>query len=538
MSSFLRSQWFVIAFVLFLPLFIFIFFVDFIRESEFFSRIGWFLLLSGLAYLLNMGKRRIFFNTILWLFVIFGAFDIAYAIVFGGVFTAGTLEAFLNTDSGEALEFLQAYFDPTALFFLMVYVGIAYYSIGRYQVAQPLNLQRKVAIAMSFLMVAVSVQQIYKWNRTFDTLPGSIGKSIDYAMGREVFEEVLVKKQAVFEASEFKAELKNGQKQTYVVIIGESMSRAHMSAYGYERKTTPFIDALRNVMVFKDVVSPFAQTTPSLTKALTESSMAQHVDFTQAATVAGLAKKAGFKLFWLSNQQPLRIPTTSMARLADKSVYLDREFFGVENNRYDSYLLPHIRDAIKDEAQHKMIFVHLMGSHLHYESRYPDEDSVFSGDEGINAFTKTDELSNRQIEFINHYDNTIAFTDKLVEHVHTELVKQDGISSFVLFSDHGEEVFQNIDFVGHRPNSVTKNMIEVPFLVWTNERYQASFTDTFSELQQNTSSPFMIDRFFNFFICWANLKTDDFSDQSTLCHQEGFESSPRLVYGRKYPEEY
>ena len=43
------------------------------------------------------------------------------------------------------------------------------------------------------------------------------------------------------------------------------------------------------------------------------------------------------------------------------------------------------------------------------------------------------------------------------------------------FSDHGEEVYDSIDFAGHPANGTFSfNMIEIPFLFWTSENDKLS----------------------------------------------------------------
>jgi glucan phosphoethanolaminetransferase (alkaline phosphatase superfamily) len=55
-----------------------------------------------------------------------------------------------------------------------------------------------------------------------------------------------------------------------VWIIGESLNRANMSLYGYERPTSPTLESMRKeLIVFRDVVSSAPATMDSLMKMLT-----------------------------------------------------------------------------------------------------------------------------------------------------------------------------------------------------------------------------------------------------------------------------
>jgi heptose-I-phosphate ethanolaminephosphotransferase len=158
--------------------------------------------------------------------------------------------------------------------------------------------------------------------------------------------------------------------QTYVIVVGESLNRNHMSLYGYDRETTPNLNRLSSEFIkFDNVVSAFAQPRPSLSVSLTEADTVNGLTEAKAISLLGAMKKAGFKTWWISNQQPLRKPTTAMAALADVEHFISHDFHGVEVNRYDGYLLPSVKAAIADKAPHKVIFVHLMGSHLQYTNR-------------------------------------------------------------------------------------------------------------------------------------------------------------------------
>ena len=64
---------------------------------------------------------------------------------------------------------------------------------------------------------------------------------------------------------------KNGEEGIYVLVIGESQNKNYMSAYGYERKTTPWLDSIKNndnIVFFENAHSCHTHTVPVLTYAL------------------------------------------------------------------------------------------------------------------------------------------------------------------------------------------------------------------------------------------------------------------------------
>jgi heptose-I-phosphate ethanolaminephosphotransferase len=508
---------------------------DFIRSSELNARLGWLLLIGGVAYLFRHTVLQKLLLGVLFLFVLSGSLDILYAVTFGGVFTSASFEAMALTDPSESLEFLLAYASLENVLLLLLYWLVAYFSLKRILFKAPERRREKVFAALGVLMILVSIQQVNQRGRTFDVIPGFTGVAIDYSSGHQSIDIDIQARQALYDTKPFTAQMHTSEPQTYVIILGESVNRNHLSLYGYTRETSPRLVELKSeLIVFDNVVSPFAQTRPSLSMALTESDTQNQMSVQQAISLLGGAKKAGFKTWWLSNQQPLRRPTSALAALADVGHFISHDFYGVEVNRYDGYLLPSIQKAIADEAPHKVIFVHLMGSHLQYRNRYPPEQAVFNGAEGVQAYTPSPSRS--ELAYINSYDDSVRYTDSVLGEVLSQLKGIEGVAALSFLADHGEEVFDSKDFKGHGPDGVTRHMVEVPFVFWRNQAYQTAFTKTDQQLQQHAKQPMMLDDYFHFGLCFMQIESDLFNAQHALC-SERYQPKPRIIYGKDYDKE-
>lgn len=527
-----RSHWWPVFFVLFFPLLIMYIYSDFIRSSELNARLGWLILLGGLAYLFRHTILQKILLGVIFLFVISGSLDILYAVTFGGVFVSATFEAMALTDNHEALEFLQAYASLANIGILLLYWVIAYFSLKRILFKEAELTREKIFAGLGVLMLLVAMQQIHERGRTFDVLPGFSGVAIDYMDNHESIDKVIANRVALYKNSPFTATLKSTTPQTYVVVVGEALGRNHMSLYGYDRDTTPNLKALGSeAIVYKNAVSAFAQTKPSLSVNLTEKDTVNHKSLAESISLIGVFKRAGFKTFWISNQQPLRVPTKPMATIADVQHFISNDFHGVEVNRYDGYLLPSIKKAIEDPAQHKVIFVHLMGSHLQYEDRFPPEKLIFKDSVGVHAYTK--DPSSSQLDYINAYDNSVHYTDYFLGQVLNDLKAVKGIAGMTFWSDHGEEVFDKKDFKGHGPDGVTTNMLEIPFLFWRNQAYEKAFPDINKTLLTHTQAPIMMDDFFNIAQCMIPVESSLQNKAKSLCLPT-YKTKPRIVYGKNY----
>lgn len=535
MSKVVQSHWWSVFFVLFFPLLIMYVYSDFIRSSELNARLGWVLLIGGVAYLFRHTVLQKILLGVLFLFVLSGSLDILYAVTFGGVFTSASFEAMALTDPSESLEFLLAYASIENILLLLFYWWVAYFSLKRILFKAPEHRREKLFAALGVLMILASIQQIHQRGRTFDVIPGFTGVAIDYSSAHQSIDVDIQARQALFDTKLFTAEMKDTTPQTYVIVLGESVNRNHLSLYGYTRETSPYLDTLRSeLIVFKDVVSPFAQTRPSLSVALTEADTQNKMSVQQSIDLLGAAKKAGFKTWWISNQQPLRRPTSAIAALADVEHFISHDFYGVEVNRYDGYLLPSVQKAIEDDAPHKVIFVHLMGSHLQYRNRYPPERAIFNGAEGVQAYT--DKPSRSELAYINSYDDSVRYTDSILGEMVSHLQRLKGVAALSFFADHGEEVFDSKDFKGHGPDGVTRHMVEIPFIFWRNHTYQTFFSETDQQLQENTEQPMMLDDYFHFGLCFMQINSDLLQSQRALCSEQ-YQPKPRMIYGKDYDKE-
>jgi heptose-I-phosphate ethanolaminephosphotransferase len=141
--------------------------------------------------------------------------------------------------------------------------------------------------------------------------------------------------------------------------------------------------------------------------------------------------------------------------IAGKSKVLDGELF----NEFDNTLM-------ELRSKKNVIFLHMMGTHHHYENRYPKAFNKFK-DEPISNFN-----SKESTKKINSYDNAILYNDFLIAEA-IKKVKALNTKSFVLFfSDHGEEMFNDLDMAGHNEDIYSKNMFDVPFILWESSKYK------------------------------------------------------------------
>lgn len=169
-----------------------------------------------------------------------------------------------------------------------------------------------------------------------------------------------------------------------MLVLGESTTREHMHLYGYNRDTTPNLDALaasdKSLTVFRNVVSPRPYTIEVMQQILTFGDEQNPDRFLTDPSLINLMKQAGYKTFWITNQQTMtkrNTMLTTFSQQTDAPVYLNNQR-NQNASQYDDVVLAPFEKALQDPAPNKFIIVHLLGTHMDYRYRYPNDYAHFN----------------------------------------------------------------------------------------------------------------------------------------------------------------
>ena len=148
------------------------------------------------------------------------------------------------------------------------------------------------------------------------------------------------------------------------------------------------------------------------------------------------------------------------------------------DERYDGILLEGLKDAIEGSSADKVFIVlHTSTSHGPiYYSKYPSEFERFTP-----VCTTVEMAKADPAELMNAYDNTILYTDYLVDSVIEILRTVESRRAAMLFvSDHGESLGENNLYMHGVPMALApKEQVEIPFIVWSSEG-----TDSIKSLEE------------------------------------------------------
>ena len=269
----------------------------------------------------------------------------------------------------------------------------------------------------------------------------------------------------------------NDKNSVHVLVIGESANRNHHGIYGYVRNTTPNLSNIEGSLIkFSDVISATPRTNSSLRKALT---LVQNNNFGFSDfSIIQMMNSVGYETYWVSNQKPKEQikgnkDKTNPNNYTDKIITTisnasDYKFFCFSNekNHTDEIILPILDSILEKNTNKKFIVIHLAGSHKPYVDKYPkDFNKNFDLAPNYKYLNKDNKL-----KLIDEYDMSTAYTDQILSRIINSLESCNEAKNITLtyFSDHGEELYQDADFIGHSNRFITKNMFRVPFIIWSN----------------------------------------------------------------------
>lgn len=388
---------------------------------------------------------------------------------YGVPISSSALYVIFETNSEEASDFLSNYFNATTYLLLIIIVVPLFFLLKdlfrKKKFQQPQKRKSFIYKPLLILIAFGCVYLIYKNFRTQNIPYATIATWEDYLAAKEQLKDAL----AIPVSKAFTNIESKDTPQTYVVVIGESTSRWHMQLYGYGRETNPRLTEIKNELVIMDsVITPHVHTITALEKILTLVND-QNKAPSPNGSIIQLANMAGFTTYWLSNQKPVGLYESIPTIIGSAAKHI--RFMATDDYNYDIYdgaLLPALDEILKDNtASKKIIFVHLIGTHVRYEKRYPETFKKFK-----TPYKDLKFPHEKAIAQTNSYDNATLYNDYIIRELIEKLRIQDGYSYMTYFSDHGDEVYDTMDFLGHNEYHGTRPMFEVPLLFWFSEKYK------------------------------------------------------------------
>lgn len=416
----------------------------------------------------------------------FAAFQIVLLYLFGR--SVISVDMFLNlvtTNPGEALELLDNLV-PAVATVVIIYIPVlvlATRSIIRGETLPEafLRRQRKAASAMlvaglAALAAAYAADEDYRIEN--DMYPVNVCYNLVLAVERADATAHYAETSAGFT---FHARPTHdaGEREIYVLVIGETARAMNFGIYGYSRDTTPMLSRTEGLTVFTDVLTQSNTTHKSVPMLLSAASAEDYDRIYREKSIITAFREAGFHTAFFSNQRPNRSFIDIFGMEADEWRFI-KDGKDAEGNPSDDRLAELAEETIKKDYKKLFIVLHTYGSHFNYRERYPRSAAFFLPDNATEAVA-----SNRP-ELLNAYDNTIRETDRLLATMAGMLRQSGALSAMLYTSDHGENIFDDSrgKFLHASPVPSYYDM-HVPFIVWTSPSYRSAFPGTASALAAN-----------------------------------------------------
>ncbi len=411
-----------------------------------------------MTYLL-MFLMRIVGRILLAIFSIINATAVYFIITYSVMIDATTIENVFNTRYSEASGFFS-----WGLWLFILAFGVL---PALWCLLQPVVIEkaRKLAVYCGSSLAIVLVVALANFNQTLfisqhDTELGGLLQPWSYLVN--------ICRIASFSMDEQAEEIKlpdgriaDNDKAVVVLVIGESARKANFQLYGYKRDTNPLLSKLQDLKVYE--ATSCATYTTAGSKAILEPKDSGDL----YELLPNYAFRTGVDVAWRTSnwgEPPIHIDEY----LTDDE--LGDQYPDVDKN-YDGILFAGIRQRIESGKSNKvLIIIHTSTSHgPKYADKYPKDFEVYK------PVAKNVEEGEKNVGLlVNAYDNTIRYTDFLLDNLITTLrAMTDWKSAMIFISDHGESLGENKMFMHGLPMKLApKEQYEIPFLVWTSDNFR------------------------------------------------------------------
>lgn len=417
--------------------------------------------LFAMTLIRNCGKMIFLLFPIMFL----AAFQIVLLFLYGQSIIA--VDMFLNlatTNSTEVFELLNNLVGAI-LTVVLIYVPPVVYAI--YVLCckcllskSAMILGRKIAYigltgsAMLFVLASACDKD---YDLSEYCFPINVSKNALTAINRTIRVKDYLKTSSGFnyEASSLRSE---NLREIHVMVIGETSRANNWGLNGYCRNTTPLLANREDVVFFDDVMTESNTTHKSVPMLMSSVSAQNYDSIYSRKSVLTAYNEAGYVTAFISNQKP----NNSLIQYFGQEAHYIKYVSTNEHRAFDTELLLYANEFIQANNDKKLFLIlHCYGSHFNYRERYPKNFAEFKPD---NASDATPQYRN---ELLNAYDNTILFTDYLLNEIIEIVDDENCCASLIYASDHGEDIYDDSQnrFL-HASPVPTEYQLRVPMLIW------------------------------------------------------------------------
>ncbi|AIL65519.1 Phosphoethanolamine transferase eptB [Rickettsiales bacterium Ac37b] len=299
-----------------------------------------------------------------------------------------------------------------------------------------------------------------------------------------------------------------------VIIIGESARYDHFHINGYPRNTSPQLDKISNLISFSKMQACNNFTFHAVPCLLCLNYNEYKPNNVFGPSIIQVLNQLNFVTSWIATQGSNSAYETSFNNIANANKYKTLIHYYIDKNDvYDLEIIPFLEQKLLQVSGNQLIILHTRGSHFHYEWRYTKE---------FKKFTPICERKffNWQIghctddEIINSYDNTILYTDEVINAVIERMRNRNAIVIYV--SDHGESLGENGIYL--HGTKLTPEQLHVPLFIWASDNFIKNNSKKFEALRYNKNKNISYMHMFHTILDCIGIKSTIINPNMSLCN--------------------
>ena len=428
-------------------------------------------------------------------------FQTTYYLLYGTCIGANGMMMIFETYTNEIIEYYKSLpqgariLTPVINVFLLA--GIVYINLNN-----PLTCTLPLLPNLALVIVCVLFLSWYLWNMRKGVFirTGLIELALDikdYLQQTATYRTNMEKRVAGLTVS--KQNKFADKPATFILVIGESASRDYMSAFAScPQDTTPWLKSKakdKNFLLFPKAYSCRGQTVPSLERAFTEVNQYNDKKFYESCSFVDVARKAGFKISWFSNQSHIGAadtPVTLVANTADRAEWTKLH---LNQTQYDESLVPYLKEI--DPQENNFIVFHLKGSHFNYINRYPQSFAKFSQPD--------------KYDLIPNYLDSIAYTDYVLQQIWEYAAEHLNLQAMVYFSDHAvmPDKRRSPEFSGFAG-------VRIPLFTYLADEYIALHPQVYNALSANQGKYWTNDLGYELICGLLDIQSNHYDEANSL----------------------
>ena len=412
-----------------------------------------FFLAVGLSFfLIQIKNNYIFFLffSILLLLIYIGFF---HYLFFGRYFTGYDISLFFNELQDTVLAFFDDFINYWKLFVIIIFGFILVLFIRIYS-NRHLKQSTWFILPVILSLIIIPIQNIKRGGEFIFPNSGQFVYFNGLKSVSSYFIDVLIshKKQKSF--LPYQIEFKNppSEQTTIVYIMGESLSADHLSLFGYDRKTTPYLEnwAKEENFYYTQGVSGATVTRNSISEFMNFQKEPENYTLVQSKkyNLFKLGKEATFKTTFMSSQTFSSFPHVGL-EYTDYSFYKDKQ--GASSIPGDDFWLENLKTLPLSDKN--FIVIQMRAVHAPYAKTWRHR---------FNEFNRFSGQGNK----IDNYDNGVLYADFVLNQAFEWAKKLPG-KVYVFFASDHNELFGKYGIYGHV--TLHPEVARIPVFLWTND---------------------------------------------------------------------